>query len=41
MTVRLVMDEWTADNLAMALLGNVSLDTSGNSVVDLFSRNNF
>ena len=41
MTVRLVMDEWTADNLAMALLGDVSVDTDGNSVVDIFSRNTF
>ena len=41
MTVRLVMDEWTAANLAMALLGDVSVDTDGNSVVDIFSRNAF
>jgi hypothetical protein len=41
LTVRLVMDEWTAENLAMALLGDVSVDTNGNSVVDIFSRNAF
>src|SRR5436305_14786148 len=34
LTVRLVMDEWTADNLAMALLGDTSVDTNGNTVVD-------
>jgi hypothetical protein len=41
LTVRLVMDEWTADNLAMALLGDLSVDVNGNSVVDIFSRNSF
>jgi hypothetical protein len=41
MTVRLVMDEWTAANLAMALLGDVSTDADGNSVIDIFSRNTF
>jgi hypothetical protein len=39
MTVRLVMDEWTADNLAMVLLGDTSVDTNGHTVVDIFSRN--
>jgi len=41
MTVRLVMDEWTADNLAMALLGDTSVNTDGDTVVDIFSRNAF
>ena len=39
MTVTMVMDEWTAENLAMALLGDVSVDTDGNKVIDIFSRN--
>jgi hypothetical protein len=41
MTVAMVMDEWTADNLAMALLGDVSTDVDGNKVIDIFSRNTF
>lgn len=41
LTVRLVMDEWTADNLAMALLGDVTTDTNGNKVIDIYSRNSF
>ena len=39
MTVTMVMDEWTAENLAMALLGDVNVDTDGNKVIDIFSRN--
>jgi len=35
------MDEWTADNLAMALLGDVSTDVDGNKVIDIYSRNSF
>jgi hypothetical protein len=41
MTVTMVMDEWTADNLAMALLGDVETDSDGNKVIDIFSRNSF
>jgi hypothetical protein len=41
MTVTMVMDEWTADNLAMMLLGDVSTDIDGNKVIDIFSRNTF
>jgi hypothetical protein len=41
MTVTMVMDEWTADNLAMALLGDVETDSAGNKVIDIFSRNSF
>ena len=41
MTVHLVMDEWTAENLAMALLGDVTIDADGNKVIDIFSRNSF
>ncbi len=39
MTLTMVMDEWTAENLAMALLGDISVDTDGNKVIDIFSRN--
>jgi hypothetical protein len=41
MTVTMVMDEWTAENLSMALLGDVSVDVDGNKVIDIFSRNSF
>lgn len=41
LTVRLVMDEWTADNLAMALLGDVTTNVSGDQEIDIFSRNAF
>lgn len=41
MTVAMVMDEWTAENLAMALLGDISTDLDGNKVIDIFSRNSF
>jgi hypothetical protein len=41
MTVTMVMDEWTAENLAMALLGDVTVDVDGNKVIDIFSRNTF
>ena len=41
LTVTMVMDEWTADNLAMMLLGDVSTDLDGNQVIDIFSRNTF
>lgn len=33
------MTEWTAAKLAMALLGDVTVDFDGNSVIDIFSRN--
>jgi len=40
MTVRIVMEEWTPENLAMALLGTVSSDTvGGGSDIDIFSKN--
>jgi hypothetical protein len=41
LTVTMVMDEWSAENLAMALLGDVSTDVDGNKVIDIFSRNSF
>ena len=41
MPVTMVMDEWTAENLAMMLLGDVTTDVDGNKVIDIFSRNIF
>ena len=35
------MDEWTADNLAMALLGDVTTNVAGDKEIDIFSRNTF
>jgi hypothetical protein len=37
----MVMDEWTAENLAMMLLGDVSTNVDGNKVIDIFSRTTF
>lgn len=37
--VHLVLDEWDPENLALALLGTVSLDTDGNDVIDIFASN--
>jgi hypothetical protein len=39
LSVTMVMDEWTADNLAMALMGEIDTDTEGHQVIDIFSRN--
>lgn len=36
---RIVMDEWDINNLALALLGDVSQDSDGNDVIDIFSVN--
>lgn len=36
-TVKLTLDEWTARNLAMALLGDVDTDSDGLEVIDIFS----
>ena len=41
MTVTMVMDEWTAENLAMALLGDVTTNVDGDKEIDIFSRNSF
>ena len=41
LTVRMVMDEWTAENLAMALLGEVTTNVAGDKVIDIFSLNTF
>lgn len=37
-TVRIVMEEFAAENLAMALLGEVEENTAGDSVIDIFSQ---
>ena len=37
----MVMDEWTAENLAMALLGDVTTNVVGDKEIDIFSRNSF
>lgn len=36
-TVRIVMEEWTAENLAIAFLGSVGADTAGDELIDIFS----
>lgn len=38
-TIRMVMEEWNVRNLAIALLGEVSQDTEGNSVIEIFASN--
>lgn len=38
-TLRLQMDEWTTRNLALALLGAVSVNSSGQDEIDIFSEN--
>jgi len=36
-TVRMVMEEWTAENLALALIGDVGSDGSGRDEIDILS----
>jgi hypothetical protein len=38
MTLRILMEEFTAANLALALLGTVDTDTSGREVIDIFAE---
>lgn len=38
-TVRLVMEEWNAQNMALALLGEISTDSSGAEVIEIFASN--
>lgn len=38
-TLKMDMEEWTASNLAMALLGDFALDSAGNEEIDIFSSN--
>lgn len=38
-TVKITMEEWNADNLAMALLSDVDTNSEGRSVIDIFSTN--
>lgn len=35
-SIRLVMEEWNAANFAIALLGEISTDTSGAEVIEIF-----
>jgi hypothetical protein len=37
-TVRIVLDEWNMDNLALALLGEAGSDGSGNDQIDIFTE---
>jgi hypothetical protein len=37
MTLRILMEEFTAANLALALLGSVDTDTSGREIIDIFA----
>lgn len=38
-TIKLTMEEWTAANLALALLGTVGADSDGREVIDIFGEN--
>lgn len=38
-TLRIVAEEWDAQNMALQLLGDISTDTEGRSVIDIFSQN--
>ncbi len=37
-TLRIVMEELTADNLALSLMGKVTTNTAGNKVIDIMSE---
>lgn len=37
-TIKMVMEEWTAENLAMALIGAHSINSSGLDEIDIFSE---
>jgi hypothetical protein len=36
-TLRMVMEEWVAENLALAVLGEVDTNTAGDEVINIFS----
>jgi hypothetical protein len=38
MTLRMVMEEWTIENLAVGLLGAADTDTAGRDIVDIFEE---
>lgn len=38
-TIKMTMDEWSTKNLAMALLGDITVDSAGRDVIDIFSTN--
>ena len=37
-TLRMVLDEWTVDNLKKAVLGSSAQDSSGNDVIQIFNE---
>jgi hypothetical protein len=37
-TVKLKCDEWVPENVALALLGDVSLETGGDTVIEIYSQ---
>jgi hypothetical protein len=38
-SIKMTMEEWTARNMAMALLGTIDTNTAGQEVIDIFSTN--
>lgn len=38
-SIKMVMEEWTAENLAIALLGAASVNSSAEDEIDIFSEN--
>lgn len=38
-TLKIIMEEWTAQNLALALMGLVSTNSAGQQEIDIFSEN--
>ncbi|MBR0876882.1 hypothetical protein JQ608_06660 [Bradyrhizobium liaoningense] len=38
-TLKITAEEWTTRNMSIALLGDASVDSSGRTVIDIFSKN--
>lgn len=38
-SAHIILEEWNTENLALAFLGDVSLDTDGNDIVEIFGSN--
>lgn len=38
-TLRIVFDEWTPENLQLALLGDLGVNTAGDAEIDIFAQN--
>jgi hypothetical protein len=38
-TLRIVLDEWTMENLSLALLGDISTNSDGDEEIDIMSQN--